>query len=570
MDTLRVARRLAQIALLWRRRQHGCCLLLLAATLSPAAVGALAAASSIDAADGRCARLATDFALLPAGARELATEESLALWRQRVVARVLVERRLVAAAEALGLDEDPELLLRLTRARERLLLESLEASFEVDSLSAEEVAARFSANRERYRRPESISSRFILLALAVDAPEAEVAIAAGRLQTIRREHAAGTPFGTLVKLHSEAENAARGGVVATSARGRLLEVYEEAAWQLAPGEVSAPVRLPDGLALILLDKLFPARTATLEMAAPGIEKRLRYEKSQARREVALSAAARRWPSEVTWPDGPAGEPRIRFVGETLTLADLGLEHRPARLAQRVEDVLRARQLQRLAIENAGTSAAATDDRLLLLRHRLLVAAALAGRVAKLLPIVSESELQRVYTSRGQAFREPERRQFEVALVPAEKGSLRQALARAEQLAAAWRRGQEPDRADGARRERWGPLPRSGLGGSTSPRLAAVGFALAIGEVAAPTRLERYSRASGRYMTEGYAVLRLVRVEAAVMPPFEAVLSELRAMASKRARRALESRVRVELATQPEVALEQQALASCPLIPPSGD
>ena len=73
-----------------------------------------------------------------------------------------------------------------------------------------------------------------------------VARASVRLEEIRASFLTAGGFGELARRHSEAENAARGGAVAASTRGSLLEEYEEVAWQLEPGEVSRPVRLPAG------------------------------------------------------------------------------------------------------------------------------------------------------------------------------------------------------------------------------------------------------------------------------------------------------------------------------------
>ncbi|MDH3404004.1 MAG: peptidyl-prolyl cis-trans isomerase [Acidobacteriota bacterium] len=544
-----------------------------AAALALGLPAAAAAEPAGPATEPVCAILAARIARLPAAVRQRPDagspdpgspgSESTAAWRRRVIAAVEVEAALAAEARALGLDGAPDWRERFSRRRGALLLAALESSFAAGvEVEPEAVEARYAANRESFRSPEKIGTSFILLALPPDAAPEAVEAARRRLLAIRAEHAAGERFGVLARRHSAAENAPRGGAVAASPRGGLLAAYEDAAWALRPGEVSAPFRLPDGLAIVRLDNVFPARELGLEAARPAIEKRLLREETQARREAALAEARALWPAAVDWPPGASGPVEIRLAGEVLALEDLGLAHRPPRLRERVAAELDRRRLERLAEHRGLAEHTPTAAALAALRESMLAAAALERRVELLVPAPGEQELQALYGADPRRFPSPERRVFEVFFLPGEEGALRAVREAAQRQAAAWRAGTPP-----AELETWGPITRAQIGGTTSPNLAAVAFELAAGEVSEPVRLERYRRETARFEAEGYVVLRPREIEPASTLPFEAVRDRLASAARREERERAASEVRAELAAGLDLDLALSRFETCPLEEP---
>jgi hypothetical protein len=506
-----------------------------------------------------CAELAGFAGRLPAKETAPAPDEREADRKGRLLDRLLAERRLARAAEERGLDADPAFVERIRSGRERVLLAALDETFAAGVEIGLDAAWRYyEKHRDSFRSPERIASRLILLRLAADAPAAEEQAVRERLERIRKELRDGTtPFAVLARQHSEAENARRGGAVAASPRGRLLAEFEEVAWSLAPGEVSEIVRLPDGLALILVEQVFAARERGFEVARPGIEQQLRREETAARRRAAVDEARRRWPARVDWRDG---DPVVHWDGKALGLEELGLGNRPPRLRERLEAALDGRWLVRLAEARGVAGEPAVGERLRHLRRTLLASSELEHRVAARLPEVPEARLRELYGERSKRFTDPELRSFEVVVVPGTEGRLRPALARAEELAEQWHAtGRLPD---GVPVERWGPLERSVLGNSASPRLAATAFDLAPGELSAPLRLERYQPARARFEAEGYVVLRLAAVRPAARRAFAEVREALRRLAVRRQLGEIEAAVRAQVLEGAEIEVDAAALAGC--------
>ena len=73
------------------------------------------------------------------------------------------------------------------------------------------------------------------------------------MEEIQQKLAAGADFGDLARTYSEDPGtAAQGGDLGCFAAGRLVPEFEEAAFDLRPGEVSEPVLTQYGYHLILL------------------------------------------------------------------------------------------------------------------------------------------------------------------------------------------------------------------------------------------------------------------------------------------------------------------------------
>ncbi|MCH9649274.1 MAG: peptidyl-prolyl cis-trans isomerase [Deltaproteobacteria bacterium] len=479
-----------------------------------------------------------------------------------------VDAHLARQAEGLGLDQRPETVEALRRHRRAFLRSSLEEDLAQGiEISAGEIERSYRDHPERHRSPERLGTRFLLLRLAADASPQEVQETRDRILEIRHQVSDAASFSKLARLHSEAENGSRGGAVAASPRGSLLAAYEEVAWKLQPGEVSAPFRLPDGLALVFVEDLFEARTRTLGEASKGIESRLRHEMLEARRQEALAEARSRWPVEIRWLNKVSGgrEPVVSLAGEQLTLTDLGLDHRPPRLEERLEAAISERWLFRLAEHRSYDKQVEASVALENHRRSLLAKEAIEARVGPRLPEVPESRLAELYQKRAPSFRNPEKRRFEVLLVVAEEGQRRGALAQAREIQRIW--AQEGQLSSGISqpgisREVWGPLTASNLGNAVSPRLARNAFHLEPGQVSEPLVMERYSSQHLKFLPEGYVLLLPEIVVPSSIPSLEEARGRLRQHALRNVRSRLRDQAWMEAEKALPLVVDEVALARC--------
>ncbi len=434
----------------------------------------------------------------------------------RTVRSRLVDYELAEEARRSGFDATPEVAELLSRVRRRHLVESAEASFVSErTIGDDEIQTYFAAHPQRFSIDERIATRFLMLKLPPEASAEAVDATRRRLEDLRERIVAGERFTDLAREHSEAENARRGGAVQASPRGTLLEEYEAAAWELQPGEVSDIVELPGGLALILLDARFPARTLELDAARPRIEAELRDLERERRRSEALAEAERRWPLRRD------DEAKTVTLGErTLTFEELGVGGRPPRFEERLQAAIDEQRLARWALESGVADTPETKARWSSVADRLLAGELLrasARRSELAAEPADEARLRAMYERRGASLAGPELREFEVAFVAAASGRLRPAHAEATRIATAWREGFPPPPET---LERWGPLPRKLLGNRVSPAVAAAAFGLSEGEISPVLRMERYVPERARFEPEGFIVLRLVAKTSPHPPTYE--------------------------------------------------
>ena len=116
----------------------------------------------------------------------------------------------------------------------------------------------YDANRDRFASPEQVRARHILLKLDANASEADQDAARAQLTDIRERAAGGEDFAALAQAHSQDGSAARGGDLGFFGPGVTVPRFEQAAFALAPGEISDIVETRFGLHLIQLVERKPA------------------------------------------------------------------------------------------------------------------------------------------------------------------------------------------------------------------------------------------------------------------------------------------------------------------------
>lgn len=122
------------------------------------------------------------------------------------------------------------------------------------NVTQEDMERYFRANARKYATRDRVHLRHILISLREkDSPEQEKA-ALQRAQEILSQARAGGDFGALARTYSEGAGASSGGDIGWLQRGQLMKEIEEAAFQLDPGQMSAPVRSSLGFHLLKLEE----------------------------------------------------------------------------------------------------------------------------------------------------------------------------------------------------------------------------------------------------------------------------------------------------------------------------
>ena len=163
-------------------------------------------------------------------------------------------------------------------------------------LKVEEAEARahYEANRERYRMPERVRAHYVVLSAAElgrreppSEEEVRQAYEARKAQWVVPEHRrashilvrtreeaariaaearrAPARFAALARAHSQdTGSAAQGGDLGFFTRGMVAQGFEEAVFDMTPGEIRGPVESEFGFHVVRLEAVRPARTRLLE------------------------------------------------------------------------------------------------------------------------------------------------------------------------------------------------------------------------------------------------------------------------------------------------------------------
>jgi len=204
--------------------------------------------------------------------RHLATVEARGLGplapevREGLLEAFVEEQVLLMEARRQGLLEPDASAEEGSRAVARLLAESIQPT----RVTEAEIEAYYREHIEDFRIPETVTVRQILVETLNEARDLK-----------RRLYRDSRAFETLAGTRSKGPEAEVGGYMGTFERGQLPEELEEAAFSLAPGRTSQPIKTSLGYHVLKVDSRQPAREASLEEARDWIRERLARERADA-------------------------------------------------------------------------------------------------------------------------------------------------------------------------------------------------------------------------------------------------------------------------------------------------
>ncbi len=133
----------------------------------------------------------------------------------------------------------------------RLLDEKVTALVKVDEAEAKKY---YDEHTKEFDRPEMVRARHIILLVDKNADEAKKAEAKKKMEGILAEIKGGAKFEDAAKKNSQDGSAENGGDLGFFAKGQMVKEFEEAVWNMKPGEVSGIVTTPFGLHLIKFEE----------------------------------------------------------------------------------------------------------------------------------------------------------------------------------------------------------------------------------------------------------------------------------------------------------------------------
>jgi peptidyl-prolyl cis-trans isomerase C len=119
----------------------------------------------------------------------------------------------------------------------------------------EESKKYYDNHPDSFQNPEQIRASHILVKVDKDDGEEKKAAAKEKIKLIQHKVEEGEDFAQLARENSEGPSSAQGGDLGYFKRGQMVKEFEDAAFALAPGEVSGIVETQFGYHLIkVVDK----------------------------------------------------------------------------------------------------------------------------------------------------------------------------------------------------------------------------------------------------------------------------------------------------------------------------
>lgn len=180
-------------------------------------------------------------------------------------------------------DDNPEAFTVPERVVVAWIELSRERLAEEIQLSESELRRAYESRQQNFLVPEERRARHILLGLEPEAEPAEVAAVRERAEDLAARLRAGADFAALAREHSDDPGSAEaGGDLGFFQRGAMVPAFEEAAFDLEPGEVSDPVRSPFGFHIIEVTDTRGGGVRPFDEVAPELRRQLRLERAEQR------------------------------------------------------------------------------------------------------------------------------------------------------------------------------------------------------------------------------------------------------------------------------------------------
>ncbi len=190
---------------------------------------------------------------------------------QRMVLEQLINRKLLLAGARKDLLEfDPEFKRQLALAKEELLTKfAISRAIEGVKVTDEEARKFYDENTDQFNAGETVNASHILVENAEKAEEIRKEIESGAIT-----------FAEAAKKYSSCPSKENGGELGTFGRGQMVKEFEDAAFSMNVGEISAPVITQFGAHLILLNEKSESTIVPYEDIADRLKEQLLSEKQQ--------------------------------------------------------------------------------------------------------------------------------------------------------------------------------------------------------------------------------------------------------------------------------------------------
>jgi peptidyl-prolyl cis-trans isomerase C len=211
-----------------------------------------------------------------------------------LIKRMLEVRIISSIAKKEGFDNTAEMKEQLGYVADDFISrEYLNKAFAKDiTVSDEDMKQYYAGNKEKFKAPEQVRARHILVHVSSKATDEEKKKAKEKIRELRERLIKGEDFAKLASEYSDDPGTKkRGGDTDYFARGKMVKPFENAAFSLKPGEISDIVETKFGYHIIKVEDHKAARTMGFEEVRAAIGDYLKNEQINSRASKFISDAS---------------------------------------------------------------------------------------------------------------------------------------------------------------------------------------------------------------------------------------------------------------------------------------
>ncbi|MEJ0052087.1 MAG: peptidylprolyl isomerase [Methylovirgula sp.] len=203
----------------------------------------------------------------------------------RVLRGLVADRFVLAQALAKHWDQQPAVAAALERMRENAIMQSYvqaAAAPPPDYPNEADLAEAYEANKSALMAPKQYEVAQIFVAAKTGADTSAETQARNKILAIARElRTPGADFAAIAKTESQAKaTAANGGIIGWLSEAQLRPDIKPHILALAPGAISAPIRLDDGWQILKLVDVHPPRQLDLSEVHDVLKQKMRQQRAQ--------------------------------------------------------------------------------------------------------------------------------------------------------------------------------------------------------------------------------------------------------------------------------------------------
>lgn len=173
--------------------------------------------------------------------------------REQLLEQIISYELMYNHGKELGIESSEEFLVQIEKAKKEILTQmTINSELSKITVSEEEIKEYYENNKEKFQEAEQVRAKHIL----VDTEE--------EAKSIKDQIEGGLSFEEAAQNNSKCPSASNGGDLGFFTRGRMVPEFENAAFELNVGEVSAPVQTQFGFHLIKVEEKKEASVKSFE------------------------------------------------------------------------------------------------------------------------------------------------------------------------------------------------------------------------------------------------------------------------------------------------------------------